>query len=98
MSDNRGFFQKLWDGMTKSTCPKCDKSGGSVTSRKDVETTDKIETVTQEEKYYDADGEYTGSSKRPMQVVMRTTLYNQYYRCDYCNHAWYERKSEKEQL
>lgn len=98
MPDERGFFQKMWDGMTKYTCPKCDKSGGCVTGRKDVDTIDKIETVTQEEKHYDAEGEYTGSTKRPMQVVMRTTVYNEYYRCDYCSHEWSERKSEKKQL
>jgi transcription elongation factor Elf1 len=98
MSDNRGFFKKLWDGITKATCPKCDKSGGQETSRTQVDVSDKMETVTQEEKHYDAKGEYTGSTRRPVQVMKRTVVYDQHYRCDYCNHSWRERKSETKQL
>ena len=52
----------------------------------------------QEEKHYDAKGEYTGSTRRPAQVVKRTVIYDQHYRYDYCNHSWREHKSEMKQL
>ncbi len=98
MADTRGFFAKLWDGITKKNCPKCDKHGGEGTGTTTVESTDAFETVEQEEKHYDAEGKYTGSTKRPVQVMMRTVIYDQHYKCDYCSHQWSERKSSKNRL
>ena len=45
MADNRGFFQKAFDFMTKARCPSCQKSGGRETRRDVLDVREHVETV-----------------------------------------------------
>jgi ribosomal protein L44E len=97
MPDNRGFFERLWDGVTKTTCPNCDKYGGEEIERRVIGVTHRPGTVEQEEKHYDGQGKFTGTTKRPVQVMLKVTTYDQYYRCYLCMHEWSEGKEQIEQ-
>lgn len=97
MTDDRSFFRKLGDFLTKAHCPNCKRSGGHTTRKDFVRSFNSFETIEQEEKHYDRDGQYTGSTKRPVQIILRTDVYNQHYKCEYCGYAWHEEEEQTSQ-
>jgi hypothetical protein len=92
MTDDRSWRRKIWDFLTKAKCTECKKSGGVKTDERLVKASDHIETIVQHESHYDSKNHYTGETRRPVQVTMRTETLDQYYRCDYCGHEWRRRK------
>jgi hypothetical protein len=88
MTGKRHLLRKMWDFLSKSRCPNCDKSGGRKTDRIVIDSSDHIETKMQLESHYDSKGKGTGSTHRRVQVTMRTEIYEQGYRCDYCGYEW----------
>ena len=93
-TDNRNLLKKAWDFITKAECPKCKKSGGQKTHRKFIKAFDDLETVPYELEHTNKKGHYIGSTYGEEQVVIRTEIYNIYYRCDYCGHKWHKRDEE----
>jgi hypothetical protein len=91
------WYAEIWDALTKFTCPECGESSGVKTDRKIVYSWDHIKTVMQEEKHYDRDGSYAGSTRRPVQVAVCTVVYDQNYRCEDCKHTWSERNTYERQ-
>jgi hypothetical protein len=87
------WYARIWNALTKFTCPKCNESSGVETDKDVVRSSDHIETVMEEEEHYDREERYKGSTHRPVQVTMRTVVFDQNYRCEDCEHTWSERKT-----
>jgi len=91
-TDNRNWLKKMWDLITKSKCPECNKSGGQEIKRNLISTSDHIGTTMRRESHYDKNNRFTGSTYRPISVTIQTKTYNVFYRCDYCGYEWSKNK------
>ena len=102
MADNRGWFGRLADGLTKENCPKCDKHGGEKTVQREIGVSHRMETEEdeQEERHYNSQGKLTGTTVRGVQVQVRMRIreYHQHYRCYLCGHEWSGRKEDKKAI
>jgi hypothetical protein len=92
-SDDRPWWQSAWDYMTKKECPLCKESRGQTTHEVIIKTTDGQEWVT---KWRYVHGR--GAMPRVQKVVMRTVVYDEFYRCEKCDHKWSERLTRKSEV
>lgn len=91
-NDDRPWWKTAWDALTKKKCPLCKQSGGQTTHEVVIKTTDDRECVT---KWGYSHGH---AAPRVRQVVMRTVVYDEYYRCDKCAHTWSQRLTRKSEV
>jgi hypothetical protein len=91
MIDSRNFFSKVFDFFDNEVCPNCRHHGGVKRKEEVVNQTTEYTTIMQEEKHYDADGQYKGSTQRPVQVMYYAIICDKYLECKICSHEWVER-------
>jgi len=88
----KSWFSDFVDLFTKFSCPACKESSGVETDRTLLDSWDHAETIMQEDNHFDNKGRHTGSTRRPVRVLMRTTIFNQNYCCESCGHKWFTEK------
>ena len=88
IDDARTIIDRVWDGLTKETCPMCDRSGGQRTSQRHIGFEQRPGIVTEEERHYDRHGNCVRTTERDVHVMKRIKIYDQRYRCYICHHDW----------
>jgi hypothetical protein len=91
IAEGRSFLDRLWDGLTKETCPNCGLSGGQRKSRHHVGYEQRPGTVTQKERHYDRHGNLVSTTERDVHVMKRFQIFDQRYKCYLCDHEWERR-------
>ena len=84
----RALFIHAWNYSTKEKCPNCTIFGGKRAGRAHICFKHRPGVVTQEERRYDRNGEFVGSTERDVHVIKKIEIYDQKYKCYACNHEW----------